>query len=141
MNISASLRLLGMMGLTIAVSSCAVTVESLKASSETIHNTTDASSDFTSSTSPREARTSKQGAAKAFTSYNFARLREDMAIGGGEHLASLAALLNIPDSNRPAFFRFTKERFSAWFNSEQATPDEVLAKLTAELADHPERRQ
>ena len=140
MNISASLRLLGVMGLTIAVSSCAVTIDSLKASSETIHNTTDASSDFTSSTSPREAKTPYQGA-KAFTSYNFARLREDMAIGGGEHLASLAALLNIPDSNRPAFFRFTKERFSAWFNSEQATPDEVLAKLTAELADHPERRQ
>jgi Protein of unknown function (DUF3015) len=140
MNISASLRLLGMMGLTIAVSSCAVTVDSLKASSETIHNTTDASSDFTSSTSPREARTPNQGA-QAFTSYNFARLREDMAVGGGEHLASLAALLNIPDSDRPAFFRFTKERFSAWFNSEQATPDEVLAKLTAELADHPERLQ
>jgi DUF3015 family protein len=140
MNISASLRLLGVMGLTIAVSSCAVTVESLEASSETINNTTDASSDFTSSTSPREASTSKQGA-KAFTSYNFARLREDMAVGGGEHLASLAALLNIPDSDRPAFFRFTKERFSAWFNSEQATPDEVLAKLTAELADYPERHQ
>jgi hypothetical protein len=140
MNISASLRLLGVMGLTIAVSSCAVTIDSLKASSETIHNTTDASSDFTSSTSPREARTPKQGA-QAFTSYNFARLREEMAVGGGEHLASLAALLNIPDSNRPAFFRFTKERFSAWFNSEQATPDEVLAKLTAEFADHPEQRQ
>jgi len=138
MNRSPSLKTLGVIGFALAVSSCAVTVDSTKSSSETFENTSDATSDFTSSTSPGdEDSTAKARAVKEFTSTNFDRLRQDMAVGNGERLASLAALLEIPDAKRAAFFRLSKERFSTWFSSEKTSPDEVLSKLMVDLDRHP----
>jgi hypothetical protein len=75
-----------------------------------------------------------------FTDQNFDRIREDMALGGGEHLASLAALLDIPEAQQPSFFRLTKEKFSILFSSANTTPEEMLAKLDKELTTHPDLR-
>lgn len=142
MDIRFCLRLGSTLALAIAVSSCAVTTDATKSSSQTIENTSDASTEFTSSTSPKdkdsEDRTRK---VKEFASRNFDRLREDMAVGNGEHLTSLAALLDIRNARRPAFFKLTKERFPLWFSSEKATPDDVLSGLSMELSRHPELRQ
>lgn len=141
MNVLSSLKLLGIAGLAIAMASCAVTTDTTESSTETIENTSDASTDFTSSTSPGYEKDAKrEQEIKAFTAHNFHRLREDMAVGEGEYLASLAALLNIPQERRAEFFKLSKERFSAWFGSGEVTPDEVLARVTEELSNHPRLR-
>ena len=114
--------LLGLAGL---LSSCALT----ESTTETIGNTTNASIKFTSSTSPGQSSSALDPKVYAFTAVNFDRLREDMARGGGEYLTSLASLIGIPESQHPAFFALTKERFPTLFSSEQTTPEELLGKL------------
>jgi len=77
---------------------------------------------------------------RLFASANFDRLKEDMASGQGEHLASLATLLSVPQDQQPAFFSFTKANFSLVCPSEQVTPDEMVAALTREMFTHPQFR-
>jgi hypothetical protein len=123
----------------LVLSSCAVTTDSTKSSTETFENTTDASSEFTSSTSPRDNEHHPQRArVNEFTTGNFERLRADVAVGNGEHLAALAALLGIAEADRPAFYRFAKARFSAWFSSDRTSAADFLARLRADLARHGE---
>ena len=99
---------------------------------------TESSSDFTSSTSPNSSSQPKpEQKAKAFTSDNFARLKEDMALGRGEHLASLATLLGIAENHQAEFFALTKENFSSLVSSEQITADEMFAALNQELLARP----
>jgi hypothetical protein len=122
-------------GLAIALSSCAF----IDSTTETVQNTSDASTDFTSSTSPRsDSDSSKSEKVSKFLDQNFDRIREDMALGGGEHLASLATLLDIPEAQQPNFFRLTKEKFSVLFSSANTTPEEMLTKLNEELTTHPD---
>ena len=99
---------------------------------------TKSSSDFTSSTSPGSSKPSSEQKAQSFTRDNFSRLKEDMALGHGEYLASLATLLGVPESQQAEFFAFTKENFSSLVSSEQVTPDEMLDALKHELATHPQ---
>ena len=47
-----------------------------------------------------------------FALLNFENLTQEMAQGKGEHLASLASLMGIPDEQHPAFFALTQERYS-----------------------------
>jgi hypothetical protein len=124
------------------VSSCAVTTDSTQGTSETLQNTSDASTKFTSSTSPRDE--DKQGDAqnvKQFATVNLDRLREDMARGNGEHLTAFAHLLGIREAHRSEFFALTKQDYPMLFGSAPMTPDEMLAKLDTELDAHPTWRQ
>ena len=99
---------------------------------------TKSSSDFTSSTTPGSSSQPKpEEKAKSFASDNFFRLKEDMALGRGEHLASLATLLGIPEQHQAEFFALTKEKFSSLVSSEQITADEMFAALNRELVAHP----
>ena len=104
----------GILGLAWILTSCAFT----NTMTETIENTSDASTDFTSSTSPRaDHRASSRARAVAFADANFARLRAEMAVGNGEHLASLGFLLGVPekhqqDSPFAHFFRSSKNFIS-----------------------------
>ena len=99
---------------------------------------TKSSSDFTSSTTPgSSSKPSSEEKAKSFARDNFFRLKEDMALGRGEHLASLATLLGIPDERQAEFFALTKEKFSSLVSSEQITADEMFAALNQELLAHP----
>lgn len=113
---------------------CAVTEKSIEASSETFENTTDASGDLTSSTSGRDE--SKKGSARIekYVSTNFAQLKADMAVGGGEHLSTLASLLELDDSRRSKFYTLTHDRFNRLIVSSKTTPKEFLANLHTELA-------
>lgn len=95
--------------------------------------------DVTSSTSPGSSSKSEQKS-EAFTNTNLARLKEDMALGQGEHLASLATLLGVPEKRRSEFFALAKEKFPSLVSSEQTTSEELLAALNRELARHPHLR-
>lgn len=70
----------------------------------------------------------------AFATLNFENLREDMAQGRGEYLASLATLLSVPNDRQGEFFRLTQEKYPILFHSERTTPGEMLVALTRELS-------
>lgn len=124
--------------LMVLLSSCAVTIKSTEASSETFQNTSEASTKFTSSTSPRdEEKTSDAQNVKLFAKVNLERLREDIALGSGEHLTAFAHLLGINEIHQTEFFAVTKQNYPMLFGSEPTTSDDMLARLNTELAAYP----
>jgi len=72
-----------------------------------------------------------------FAEVNLERLRNDMAAGQGEYLASLAALLDVEPSRQPAFFAFTQDKFTALFPDERTTAVQMLATLDRALRADP----
>lgn len=132
-------RVVALLCVLFMVYACAVTNSSTESSSKTFQNTTDASSKFTSSTSPGSgsSESAKKEQALAFSKVKLERIKTDMAVGGGEHLTSLAKLLGVPDYNQQEFFSLTKSNFSILFSSEQTTAEELLARLDDELNANP----
>lgn len=72
-----------------------------------------------------------------FAKINLERLKQDMAAGQGEYLASLATLLGLDPSRQPEFFAFTQNRFGALFPNDRTTAAEMLATLNRELRADP----
>lgn len=131
--------IIGLLGVLIIFNACAVTNSSTESSSQTVQNTTDASSKFTSSTSPGSGsdESAKNEQALAFSRVQLERIKTDMAVGGGEHLTSLATLLGVPSHNQPEFFALTKANFSTLFSTEPTTAEELLARLDDQIDTHP----
>jgi hypothetical protein len=140
-TILAKIRFILIGSLMVMLSACAVTTRSTEGTSETLHNTSDASTDFTSSTSPRDDEKSDVQNVKQFASVNYDRLKEDMARGGGEHLTAFAHLLGINETHQPEFFKVTKQNYSELFSPEPTTSEDMLARLETELIAHPTWRQ
>ncbi len=75
----------------------------------TINQTTDTTSNITGTTSGA-AWWSEDGQIKpdfkttAFVSFNHENLRQDLAAGRGEYLASMSKLLGVTEDRQPAFF-------------------------------------
>jgi hypothetical protein len=133
-----SIRLIAVGSLLALVSACAVTTDSTKGTSETLQNTSEAATKFTSSTSPRdEDKASDAQKVKRFAAVNLDRLREDMARGGGEHLTAFAHLLGVRENHQAEFFALTKQNYPILFGSEPTTSDEMVARLDRELAAYP----
>lgn len=125
-------------GLMVVLSSCAVTTKSTEGSSETLQNTSEASTKFTSSTSPRDEGTASNAQdVKLFAKVNFDRLREDVALGSGEHLTAFAHLLGIKETHQPEFFAVTKQNYPLLFGIEPTSSEDMLARLNTELAAYP----
>ncbi len=134
-----SLKLLSLAVVALLMSSCAVTSRTTQGTSETFQNTSEASTKFSSSTSPRSNKEmAREVKVKAFAAANIQRLEEDIARGGGEHLSSFAHLLGILDSHRAEFYAMTKQKYPVLFSSNPTTPEQLLARLDAELAVHPQ---
>jgi len=138
-KINAFWRVVAVLGIISMVYACATTTDTTESSSKTFHNTTDASSKFTSSTSPGGGSSdlAKKEQALAFSKVNLERIKTDIALGGGEHLTSLATLLDIPARNQQEFFTLTKTNFSTLFGPENTTAEELLARLDTELNANP----
>ena len=123
------------------LSACAVTTKATDGTSETLQNTSDASTDFTSSTSPRkENREGEARQVQQFASVNFDRLREDMARGDGEHLRTFAYLLGIRENHQAEFFAATKKNYPVLF-TEPTNSANLLARLDSELQANPTWRE
>ena len=134
-----SLQLLSLAAMALLMSSCAVTTRSIEGTSETLENTSEASTELSSSTSPRsDKEMASEAKVKAFAAANIQRLEEDIARGGGEHLSSFALLLGIHDSHRAEFYAMTKQKYPVLFSSNPTTPEQLLARLNAELDVHPQ---
>lgn len=136
-----ALKLIPVVGLMLITTSCAVTTRSFQGTSETLENTSDASTDFTSSTSIREdTKYDQNRQVLAYADSNLSQLREEMARGGGEHLTAFAYLLGIKESHQPEFFVLTKDKYSVLFSSEPTTANQLVARLNDELRDYPQWR-
>ena len=126
--------LLAVSGLAVAVSGCTV-----KATTKT---TTDGVVNVLSSTSGHPWYT-EDGLVKqdlkvqAFVAMNFDNLRQDMARGDGEYLASFATLLGVAPEREAAFSEFTQERYPVLFPEDRTRPEDMLVALLQEM----ERKQ
>ena len=75
--------------------------------------------------------------ATLFANLNFDNLSQEMAQGGGEHLASLATLMGVPAEQQPAFFAMTQEKYATLIQSGDTTPVAMLKALQETMAAHP----
>ena len=75
--------------------------------------------------------------ASLFIGINYASLSEDMARGGGEHLASLATLMHVPLEQQPEFFAMAQERYVSLVMSGEDDPVLVQEALREARAVHP----
>ena len=75
--------------------------------------------------------------ASLFIGINYANLSEDMARGGGEHLASLATLMHVPFEYQPEFFAVAQERFTSLVNQGEDDPVVIAKALQKTIMAHP----
>jgi hypothetical protein len=72
-----------------------------------------------------------------FVSLNFENLSQEMAQGQGEHLASLASLMDVPVENQAAFFAMTQERYTSLVKTGEASPVAMVQAINDAIATHP----
>ena len=72
-----------------------------------------------------------------FASVNFENLSQEMAQGQGEHLASIATLMGIPQEQHPAFFSMAQEKYISLINNGETTPKAVVKALNDSIVTHP----
>ena len=70
-------------------------------------------------------------------SRSFESLAEEMAQGRGEHLASLAALLGVPEEAQPEFFALVQEKYTILVGSDDTTVVTMLQALQSAMAERP----
>lgn len=119
-------------GALVLLTSCATTTAPTEASTETFGNTTDATSRLTSSTSPGESAANYAQAVR-FVQKNYARVKTDMARGNGEHLETLAALLEVPAVERERFYAMAKNNFARLYPQPDTAAREMLQVLSLQM--------
>jgi hypothetical protein len=72
-----------------------------------------------------------------FAAANYGTLSQEMARGGGEHLASLAALLGVPEEQRSEFFMLAQAQYETLIQSGDTTPGKMLTILHNAMAKDP----
>jgi hypothetical protein len=74
---------------------------------------------------------------RMFAGANLDNLARDMAHGQGETLDAFATLMKVNDTDKPAFFRFTRAHFTDLFADDTATAGEMIDTLNQLLAQDP----
>jgi hypothetical protein len=72
-----------------------------------------------------------------FAGINFENLSQEIAQGQGEHLASLAALMGVPEEYYAEFFSLAQANYSALLTSKDANSVTMLNGLYQAMAAHP----
>jgi Protein of unknown function (DUF3015) len=72
--------------------------------------------------------------ASLFIGINYASISEDMARGGGEHLASLATLMQVPLEQQPEFFARAQEQYTSLAMTGEVDPIVVQGMLREAIA-------
>lgn len=76
-----------------------------------------------------------------FIDSNLDRLAQEMSVGEGETLASLAELIGVDGAQKAAFYRATKDNFAQIIPSTAVSAKEVMASLNGVLAANAELAQ
>ncbi len=74
---------------------------------------------------------------QVFAVVNFDSLKQDMAAGRGESLASLRKLLGVSPDRQADFFALTQQEYGKLFPVADTKPREMLTALDRILAAHP----
>jgi hypothetical protein len=82
-------------------------------------------------------KTSETTKLDTFTRLNWASLQQDMARGSGEHLTSLATLLEVPIEKQKEFFIFAQDQYRAQAEEGMVTRMGMLSRLQEAIADRP----
>lgn len=72
-----------------------------------------------------------------FAELNFDNLSQEMAQGGGEHLASLATLMGIPPEYHSEFFALTQARYVSLVQAGNPSAGAVVTALYGAMGRHP----
>jgi hypothetical protein len=72
-----------------------------------------------------------------FAAANYDSLSQEMARGGGEHLASLAELMGVPEESRGEFFALAQTQYVSLINSGDTTPVALIHTLQSGMKTHP----
>lgn len=75
--------------------------------------------------------------ASMFAEVTFDSLSQEMAQGGGEHLASLATLLGVPPDQQAEFFALAQERYATLVQSGETSSVALLKALHDAMEGHP----
>jgi len=67
--------------------------------------------------------------AEIFAAANYESLSQEMAQGGGEHLASLAELMGVPEESRPEFYAHAQTRYASLVASGDTAPAALIQSL------------
>lgn len=104
----------------------------------TTKETTDTTSNITGTTSGKSwfegGLVKKDQEVNAFAHLNFENLKQDMAAGHGEYVASLGSLMGIAPAHQDDFCALTQAHYTTLIRSEQTTPAEMLVALDQILA-------
>lgn len=106
----------------------------------TIEQITDTTSNVTGTTSgaawwSEDGQIKPDFKATAFVSFNHENLRQDLAAGRGEYLASVSRLLGVPAARQSAFFSSAQAGFAKTVNQEPAALLTLLRDISQPLAD------
>lgn len=71
-----------------------------------------------------------------FVASTFDTLSEDMAKGGGEHLAALAMLMGVPVEQQPAFFAMTQQQYQMLVQAGETSSVAVVKALQDAVSGH-----
>jgi hypothetical protein len=109
--------------------------------SQAVTDLTEPTKNFTSSTSPKSWFTGDgllkaEHKVMAFTVLNYDNLKENIARGQGEYLASLASLVNVPQEGQAEFFVFAQGLYPTVYG-EGIPPVDSVNRLIAELPKKP----
>lgn len=74
---------------------------------------------------------------RLFVANNLDNLAQDMAQGGGEHLAVLASLMGVTPSDEAAFFSIAQSNYSVLFASSETSGGAMLSELDRALSSDP----
>jgi len=72
-----------------------------------------------------------------FAELNSDALAQEMAQGGGEHLASLATLLGVPQEQHSAFFAMTQERYTALTQAGEVSTVAMIKAMNDAISANP----
>ncbi len=72
-----------------------------------------------------------------FAAVNFDNISQEMAQGRGEHLTSLATLMEIPTEQHQVFFAMAQERYTNLIQSGEVSSKAVVKAIYSAMNDHP----
>ncbi len=72
-----------------------------------------------------------------FAAVNFDNISQEMAQGQGEHLTSLATLMDIPADQHEIFFAMAQKHYTTLIQGDEASPKTVIRAMYSAMSDHP----